>query len=163
MSLEDEGKRLIQEFDKGLSEEDEQITDPQDPSDKELAKARWARLEAIIGNPNRLKNLANDIVTHFEQRQSVNDSKEMIVAMSRRIAAAIHISIIPIIEMIKRRLFNFPMILKPSYFGQNSRQAHPIHGHNICAITLVRRRVTINFGSPSSLNCKKLLIYLNVI
>ena len=95
VSLEDEGKRLIQDFDKGL-EEDEQITDPRDPSDRELAKAKWARLEAIIGNPNRLKNLANDIVAHFEQRQSVNDGKGMIVAMSRRIAAELYRDIIDI-------------------------------------------------------------------
>ncbi len=95
VSLEDEGKRLIQDFDKGL-EEDEQITDPRDPSDRELAKAKWARLEAIIGNPNRLKNLANDIVAHFEQRQSVNDGKGMIVAMSRRIAGELYGDIIDI-------------------------------------------------------------------
>lgn len=89
VSLEDEGKRLIQDFDKGL-EDDEQITD------RELAKAKWARLEAIIGNPKRLKNLANDIVTHFEQRQSVNVGKGMIVAMSRRIAAELYRDIINI-------------------------------------------------------------------
>ena len=89
VTLEDEGKKLIEQFDKeGNSEE--QLTD------KELAKAKWARLEAIIGSPNRLRNLANDIVTHFEERQKVNDGKGMIVAMSRRIAAELYKDIIEI-------------------------------------------------------------------
>ena len=89
VNLDEEGRRLIAEFDKEL-EEDEQITD------KELVKAKWARLEAIIGNVNRLKNLAKDIVTHFEQRQAVNEGKGMIVAMSRRIAVDLYNEIVTV-------------------------------------------------------------------
>ncbi|MCE5225410.1 MAG: DUF3387 domain-containing protein, partial [Porphyromonadaceae bacterium] len=40
--------------------------------------------------------IANDIVNHFEERQSVFDGKGMIVAMSRRIAADIYDAIIKI-------------------------------------------------------------------
>jgi type I restriction enzyme R subunit len=87
VSLDEEGRRLIAELDKEL-EEDETITD------KQLAKAKWARLEAIVGNEKRLKNLAKDVITHFEQRQSVNDGKGMIVAMSRRIAVDLYNEII---------------------------------------------------------------------
>jgi len=87
VNLDEEGRRLIAEFDREL-EEDEQITD------KDLVKAKWARLEAIIGNAKRLKNLAKDIVTHFEQRQAVNEGKGMIVAMSRRIAVDLYNEIV---------------------------------------------------------------------
>lgn len=79
VNLDEEGRRLIDEFDKEL-EQDEEITD------KQKAKAKWSKLEAIVGNDHRLNNLAKDIVNHFEQRQKVFDGKAMIVAMSRRIA-----------------------------------------------------------------------------
>jgi type I restriction enzyme R subunit len=80
VNLDAEGRRLIQEFDAEL-EQDEEI------SSKQKAKAKWTKLEAIVGNAERIKNLANDIVNHFEQRQEVFYGKAMIVAMSRRIAA----------------------------------------------------------------------------
>jgi type I restriction enzyme, R subunit len=80
--LDEEGKKLIEEFDKEL--EEEELTE------KQRAKAKWARLEAIVGSPDRIKNLAKDIVTHFEARQKVFDGKAMVVAMSRRIAAYLY-------------------------------------------------------------------------
>ncbi len=61
---------------------------------KEKAKAKWAQLEAIIGNQERLKEIAKDLVAHFEARQEVNVGKAMIVAMSRRIAVDLYREII---------------------------------------------------------------------
>jgi len=87
VNLDEEGKRLIEEFDAEL-EQDEEITDQQ------KAKAKYTKLEAIVGNEERIKNLARDIVTHSEQRQKVFDGKGMIVAMSRRIAADLYKEII---------------------------------------------------------------------
>ena len=87
VNLDEEGKRLIEEFDKEL-EHDEEITE------KQKAKAKWSKLEAIVGNQNRIKNIAKDIVTHFEKRLTVFEGKAMIVAMSRRIAAEIYKEII---------------------------------------------------------------------
>ncbi|MCG3165042.1 MAG: hypothetical protein POELPBGB_00802 [Bacteroidia bacterium] len=87
VNLDEEGKRLIEEFDKEL-EQDEEITE------KQKAKAKWTKLEAIVGNTDRVKNLAKDIVTHFEKRQTVFEGKGMIVAMSRRIAADLYNAII---------------------------------------------------------------------
>jgi len=89
VNLDEEGRRLIEEFDKEL-EQDEELTD------KQKAKAKWTKLEAIVGNPERIKNLAKDIVYHFEQRQEVFEGKGMIVAMSRRIAADLYNEIIAI-------------------------------------------------------------------
>jgi len=87
VNLDEDGKRLIEEFDKEL-EQDEEITE------KQKAKAKWTKLEAIVGNQDRIKNLARDIVTHFEKRQTIFEGKAMIVAMSRRIAADIYREII---------------------------------------------------------------------
>ena len=87
VNLDEEGRRLIVEFDSEL-EEDEDVTD------KQRAKAKWTKLEAIVGNHERIENLARDIVTHFEQRQAVFDGKGLIVAMSRRIAVDLYNEII---------------------------------------------------------------------
>ncbi len=87
VNLDEEGKRLIEEFDKEL-EQDEEVTE------KQKAKAKWTKLEAIVGNQQRVTNLAKDIVTHFEKRQTVFEGKAMIVAMSRRIAADLYAAII---------------------------------------------------------------------
>ncbi len=87
VNLDDEGRRLIEEFDKDL-EQDEEVTE------KQKTKAKWTKLEAIVGNQNRVKNLAKDIVAHFEKRQTVFEGKAMIVAMSRRIAADLYAAII---------------------------------------------------------------------
>ena len=86
VNLDEEGRRLIAEFDKEL--EQDELTETQ------RAKSKWTRLEAIVGNERRIKNLAKDIVNHFEARQSVFEGKGMIVAMSRRIAAELYNAIV---------------------------------------------------------------------
>ncbi|WP_341328978.1 type I restriction endonuclease subunit R [Methylotuvimicrobium sp. KM2] len=86
VGLSAEGKKLIGELDKELDQED--LTDTQ------KAKAKWTQVEALIGSHERVKNIAKDIVTHFEARQEVFDGKGMIVTMSRRIAVALYDEII---------------------------------------------------------------------
>lgn len=86
VGLSAEGKQLIGQLDKELNQED--LTDTQ------KAKAKWTQVEALIGSQERIKNIAKDIVTHFEARQEVFDGKGMIVAMSRRIAVDLYNEII---------------------------------------------------------------------
>jgi len=88
VNLSEEGKQLVDDLDNELDQED--LTDTQ------KAKAKWTQLEALIGSENRVKNIAKDIVNHFEQRQEVFDGKGMIVSMSRRIAADLYDEIIKI-------------------------------------------------------------------
>lgn len=57
---------------------------------RERLKSRWARVEAIVGSENRVKELAADIVMHWETRREVLAGKAMIVTMSRRIAVALY-------------------------------------------------------------------------
>jgi len=87
VNLDEEGKRLIKEFEESL---DQDI----DVTYQQKAKAKWTTLESIVGSERRLKNLANDIVNHFEQRQKVFDGKAMIVSMSRRIAVELYKEIV---------------------------------------------------------------------
>ena len=54
------------------------------------AKAKWTQLEAIVGHPARLKDVAADIIRHFEQRLEVFDGKAMIVCISRRVAVELY-------------------------------------------------------------------------
>ena len=86
VALSDEGRKLVTELDKEL--------DTETMDDVQKAKAKWTQLEALIGSPNRIKNIATDIVQHFEERQKVFEGKAMIVAMSRRIAAALYDEIV---------------------------------------------------------------------
>lgn len=86
VALSDEGRKLVAELDKEL--------DAETMDDVQKAKAKWTQLEALIGSPNRIKNIATDIVQHFEERQKVFEGKAMIVAMSRRIAAALYEEIV---------------------------------------------------------------------
>jgi type I restriction enzyme, R subunit len=86
VELEEEGRKLIAELDEELDQK--QLTDTQQ------SKARWTRMEALVGSANRTRNVAKDIVTHYEARQEVFAGKGMIVCMSRRIAAELYAEII---------------------------------------------------------------------
>jgi type I restriction enzyme R subunit len=49
----------------------------------------WAKLEKVVGAPDRLKALADDVAEHFTARSEALAGKAMVVAYSRRIAAAV--------------------------------------------------------------------------
>ena len=86
IELSDEGRQMIEQLDEEL--ETEEFNDVQ------MAKAKWTQLEALIGSEARIKNIAKDIIAHFEQRQEVFEGKGMIVTMSRRIAVELYNAII---------------------------------------------------------------------
>ncbi len=88
INLSSEGKKLVDELDDELEKEDLSLS--------QQIKAKWTQLEALVGSPDRLKQIALDIVTHFELRQEVFEGKAMIVAMSRRIASELYDEIIKI-------------------------------------------------------------------
>jgi type I restriction enzyme R subunit len=77
-----------------IDEEFEEVTEGEELERKERLKAKWAQLEAIVGAPQRLEQIAQDIVNHFEQRLAVLAGKGMIVCMSRRICVALYDAIV---------------------------------------------------------------------
>ena len=84
--INEEGQKLIDELEQDLETEDLPAT--------EQAKARWTRLEAIVGSKDRVAHLAQDMVSHFEERLAVFEGKAMMVAMTRRIAVKLYEQII---------------------------------------------------------------------
>jgi len=86
ITLSEEGKKLVKDLDEELTEIE--LTETQ------KAKAKWTKLEALVGSSERIKRIAKDIVTHFEARQEVFEGKAMVVAMSRRIASELYKAII---------------------------------------------------------------------
>ena len=77
-----------------LDAEFEDLTESEELSNRQKLRARWTRLETIVGNEDRLKEIAGDIVYHFENRNAVLDGKAMIVCMSRRICVELYEEII---------------------------------------------------------------------
>ena len=88
INLSEEGKKLVSDLDDELEVGELTVT--------QKAKAKWTQLEALIGSEDRRKQVAQDIINHFEQRQEVFEGKAMIVTMSRRIAADLYREIINI-------------------------------------------------------------------
>jgi type I restriction enzyme R subunit len=86
VNLTEDGRKLIEEYDREMTDDG--------GSETMKTKIKWTKLEAIVGHPERLKNLARDIVTHYEKRAEVFDGKAMIVTMSRRIAVVLYDEII---------------------------------------------------------------------
>ena len=86
IELTDEGKEILEEFEKELEETG--------LSEVEKAEIKWARLEDLIGGDKRIKQIAQDEVKHFEQRLEVLDGKGMFVAMTRKIAVKLYKEII---------------------------------------------------------------------
>ena len=72
----------------------EAATEGEEVERKERLKTKWAQLEAIVGTPDRVKQIAQDIVAHFEQRLEAMDGKAMIVCMSRRICVDMYTELV---------------------------------------------------------------------
>ena len=68
----------------------EEATEGEEIERKERLKTKWAQLEAVVGAENRVRQIAQDIVDHFEQRLEALEGKAMVVCMSRRICVDLH-------------------------------------------------------------------------
>lgn len=90
---------LLEEQKALLDTEFEEITDEAELSEQEKIKAKWKKLEAIVGSKKRLESLAKDLVAHFEKRQEASklnntESKAMVVCLSRSICIDLYNQII---------------------------------------------------------------------
>lgn len=77
-----------------IDEEVDELTEDQEESAAARTKSRWAALEKLVGTEPRIKEIAADLVQHFENRLRVIDGKAMVVAMSREICAHLYNAII---------------------------------------------------------------------
>jgi type I restriction enzyme R subunit len=85
VSLTEEGRELIKEFEEELEEVGLESVEQSE---------KTKRLEQILGVEDRLNKLAEDIVQHFEKRQEIFEGKAMIAVLSRPIAARLYQKII---------------------------------------------------------------------
>jgi len=74
---------LTNEF---IDEEFEEISEALEPQMKESLKKKYARIEKLILNTERLEKIADDIVKHFNKRIQELEGKAMIVVISRKVA-----------------------------------------------------------------------------
>ena len=79
---EEEKPKIDPEFD--------EVTEGEEQEDKEALKTKWAQLEAVVGADNRVRQIAEDIVAHYEARLEQLDGKAMVVCMSRRICVELY-------------------------------------------------------------------------
>ncbi|HEN9508394.1 type I restriction endonuclease subunit R [Acinetobacter baumannii] len=73
---------------------DEVVEDEEDVVSREKTKSEWSRLEKLAGATPRLKQIAADLVAHFEARTEATAGKGMIVTMSREICVHLYNEII---------------------------------------------------------------------
>jgi len=79
--------RLTNEF---IDEEFEEISEFMSPEEKEAIKRKYARLEKLILNPERLRKIAKDIVEHFNRRNQEIEGKAIVVTISRKVAVKLY-------------------------------------------------------------------------
>lgn len=73
---------------------DDVVEDEEDVGQREKTKGEWSRLEKLVGAVPRLKQVAEDLIKHFETRSALMEGKAMIVAMSRDICAQLYNEIV---------------------------------------------------------------------
>ena len=73
-----------------IDDDFEEATEGEEVERKERLKTKWAQLEAVVGAERRIRQVAADIVEHYEARLDAMDGKAMVVCMSRRICVDLH-------------------------------------------------------------------------
>lgn len=79
-----------EEIFKQLDEDYDEVTEYEEQRNKEYLKSKWSKIEALVGTEKRIETIAQNVVRHFELKQSVLDGKAIIVCMSRRICVDLH-------------------------------------------------------------------------
>ena len=77
-----------------IDAEVEALTEEDSEADQERFKQKWSTVEALVGSDKRLALVAQDMVTHFEDRLAALVGKAMVVCMSRRICVKLYDEIV---------------------------------------------------------------------
>ncbi|MBP4034458.1 type I restriction endonuclease subunit R [Aeromonas sp. PrichA-15] len=73
-----------------IDDEVEELAEDEEESEQAKLKSRWAALEKVVGSTPRIRQVAADLVAHFEERGQAQDGKGMVVAMSREICVHLY-------------------------------------------------------------------------
>lgn len=77
-----------------IDEEVDELAEDEEDDQQAKLKSKWAALEKVVGADPRIKQVAADLVEHFEERNKAQTGKAMIVAMSRDICVHLYDAII---------------------------------------------------------------------
>jgi type I restriction enzyme R subunit len=72
----------------------QELTECEELTEVERKKARWAQLEAAAGSKDRVRQVAADIVAHYDKRCETQFGKALIVCMSRRNCVSLYDEIV---------------------------------------------------------------------
>lgn len=131
----------------------------------EKAKKKTATIDSVVGDPDRLKDVAKDIVAHFEARQKVFEGKAMIVGMTRNICVRLYNEIIALkpewhnfnldkgtIKVIMTSATDDPKIFQPHHTTKNQRKDLAIKmkdTNDELKLVIVRDMWLTGFDAPS--------------
>ncbi|TWT59254.1 type I restriction endonuclease subunit R [Allorhodopirellula solitaria] len=73
-----------------IDEDFDCVTESAEDTTRERLKTKWAALEAMVGDEDRIRVLAADLVEHFDTRCESMPGKAMVVCMSRRICVDLY-------------------------------------------------------------------------
>ena len=73
-----------------IDEDFEEVTEGEEAARRDSLSRKWSQEEALVGAEDRLRQVAEDIVAHFEERLEVMDGKALVVCMSRRICVDLY-------------------------------------------------------------------------
>jgi len=160
--------RLVKiKFNKEASEKiDELVAGIEGATEEQLEKAKKknAQINAIIGHPERLKDIAADIVSHFEARQEVFEGKGMIVCMTRQIAVDLYSRIVALrpqwhsddldkgaIKVVMTSSSDDPPSFQPHHTNKKDRQFLAVRlkdSHDALKLVIVQSMWLTGFDAP---------------
>jgi len=73
-----------------IDEDLEEVTEGEEIERVEQMKSKWSQLAEIVGTPKRLGLVVDDLLKHFDERESAMEGKALIVCMSRRICVDLY-------------------------------------------------------------------------
>ncbi|WP_019676050.1 type I restriction endonuclease subunit R [Arsukibacterium perlucidum] len=77
-----------------IDDEVDELSEDEEEGQQDKLKSKWAALERIVGAAPRIKQVAQDLVQHFEERNKAQQGKAMVVAMSREICVHLYNEIV---------------------------------------------------------------------
>ncbi|MFA6302172.1 MAG: type I restriction endonuclease subunit R [Legionella sp.] len=77
-----------------LDDDVDELAEDEEDTEQAKLKSRWAALEKVVGAEPRIKQVAADLVAHYEERSKAQFGKAMIVGMSRDICVHLYNAII---------------------------------------------------------------------
>lgn len=77
-----------------IDAEVDELAEDEEGDEQAKLKSKWAALEKVVGAEPRIRQVASDLVSHFEERNKAQNGKAMVVAMSREICVHLYNAII---------------------------------------------------------------------